>query len=152
MDLYRNIPFVTEANPVGSYIPPRYTSAQIFDFIETELTTIENELLPVNECEYARASQAAAQTLLARLYLNAEVYSGTARYTDCITYCRRVMQNGYHLEPEYAKLFNADNNLRTHEIIFSFAVDANRTTSWGATTYIICGAVSSTSEFQNPAD
>lgn len=152
MDLYRNIPFVTEANPVGSYIPPRYTSAQIFDFIETELTTIENELLPVNECEYARASQAAAQALLARLYLNAEVYSGTARYTDCITYCRRVMQNGYHLEPEYAKLFNADNNLRTHEIIFSFAVDANRTTSWGATTYIICGAVSSTSEFQNPAD
>lgn len=152
MDLYRNIPFVAENDPVGSYVPPRYTSAQIFEFIEGELTTIEDQLPDPAECEYARASKAAAQTLLARLYLNAEVYTGTARYTDCITYCRHVMQHGYYLEPEYTKLFNADNHLRTNEIIFAFALDADRTSSWGATTFIICGAISSESTFQNAAD
>lgn len=37
------------------------------------------------------------------------------------------------------RLFNADNNKRTNEIIFPFVVDGENTVSWGATTLIICG-------------
>lgn len=152
LDLFRNVPFVTENDPVGAYAPPRYTSAQIFDYIESELTDIEDELQSRTEVEYGRASQAADWTLLAKLYLNAEVYTGEARYTDCITYCKKVLTAGYSLEPDFQKLFNADNDLRTNEIIFPLPVDATHTVSWGATTYLICGEVSNTSDYQNPDD
>lgn len=152
MDLFRNIPFVTENDPVVGYVPPRYTSAQVFAFVESELQAIDADLLDRTACEYGRACRQAAYALLARLYLNAEVYTGEARWTDCIGYCLRVMKAGYTLEPDYAKLFNADNHLRTNEIIFAFPVDALHTTSWGTTTYLICGAINNASGTQNPAD
>ena len=72
--------------------------------------------MPVQN-EYACADKAAAWTLLARMYLNAEVYRGTDRYADCITYCEKVINAGYTLEPTYEHLFYADNNL-SNEIIF----------------------------------
>lgn len=150
LDFFRNIPFVTETDPVGSFIPPRYTGTQVFDYIESELKEIDTDLLSRSEAEYGRASKAAAYTLLAKLYLNAKVYTGTERYTDCITYCKQVIAQGYTLEPEYAKLFNADNDKRSNEIIFPLTIDSEHTVSWGSTTYIICGAVSNTSDYQKP--
>ena len=152
LDFYRNIPFVTEADPVGAFIPPRYMANEVFDYIESELKDIDNDLLDKSICEYGRAPKTAAYALLARLYLNAEVYTGKARYTDCITYCNKIIDAGYSLEPDYKKLFNADNDKRTNEIIFAFPVDAVHTATWGATTYIICGEVSNASDYQNPAD
>lgn len=152
LDLYRNIPFVSEADPVGSYVPPRYTSAQMFQYLETELKDIDTDLPDRTACEYGRACRQAAYALLARLYLNAEVYTGTARWTDCITYCNEILKSGYALEADYARLFNADNHNRTNEIIYSFPVDATHTVSWGATTYIICGAINNTSDTQVPSD
>ena len=152
LDFFRDIPFVTETDPVGAFIPPRYEAAQVFDYIESELKDIEDELLAKDQCEYGRAPKGAAYALLAKLYLNAEVYIGEARYTDCITYCNKVINEGYSLEAEYHKLFNADNHKRTNEIIFAFPVDAVHTVSWGATTYIICGEVSNTSDYQKPED
>ena len=154
MDLYHNIPFVDENDPVGAYIPPRYTSKQIFDFIESELIDASQSMTDKASTEYGRASKEAAWTLLARMYLNAEIYEAGDHNTDCITYCKKVIDAGYSLEPEYAKLFNADNNLRTNEIIYPLVVDANHVMSWGATTYLVCGEVSSTKDDANynPAD
>jgi hypothetical protein len=152
LDLFHNIPFVTENDPVGTYIPPRYEAAQVFEYIESELKAIDSDLLSKGECEYGRASKSAAYALLAKLYLNAGIYTKQARYTDCITYCKKVTAEGYTLEPEYQKLFNADNNKRTNEIIFALPVDADNSVSWGSTTYIICGAVSNTSDYQKPED
>lgn len=152
LDFFHDIPFVTEADPVGGFIPPCYKAAQAFGFIESELKTITDDMLDKNACEYGRAPKAAAWTLLARLYLNAEVYTGTERYTDCITYCNKVIAEGggYSIEDHYSRLFNADNHKRTNEIIFPLPVDAVHTVSWGASTYIICGAVSNTSDYQKP--
>ncbi len=152
LDLYRNIPLVTENDPVGSYLPPRYTATQMFEYLETELKDVDADLLDRTECEYGRACKQAAYALLARLYLNAEVYTGTAHWTDCITCCNEILKAGYTLEGDYAKLFNADNHNRTNEIIYAFPVDATHTVSWGATTYIICGGVNNTSDTQVPAD
>lgn len=150
LDFFRNIPFVTETDPVGAFTPPRYEAAEVFSFIESELKAIDTDLLDRTACEYGRASKGAAYTLLAKLYLNAEIYTGEARYTDCIAACRQVIAEGYSIEPDYAKLFNADNDKRTNEIIFPLPVDAVHTVSWGSTTYIICGAVSNTSDYQKP--
>ena len=142
IDLYGNVPFVTENDPVGSYVPPRYTREQLFDYLVSELSTIAPEMAAPSACEYGHASSAAAWALLAKLYLNGEVYTGKPYYTECITACNHVFEGGFSLEDDYAKLFNADNHLRTNEIIFSFAVDATHTVSWGATTYLVCGSVS----------
>jgi hypothetical protein len=151
MDLYGAIPFVNENDPVGVFIPPRYTRAQIFELVEGELKEIAPRLPSASKAEYARATQGAAWTLLAKLYLNAEVYVQKGYYTECIAACKNVFDGGYSLEPEYAKLFNADNHLRTNEIILSFAVDAAHTTSWGASTYLVVGAIVTTGS-QNAAD
>lgn len=152
MDLFLNIPFVTEQDPVGAYAPPRYTSAQVFEYLESELKEITEQLKPRSASVYGRANKATAYALLAKMYLNAEIYIKEARNSECIAACKNVIAEGYTLESDYKKLFNADNHLRTNEIIFSFPVDAIYTVSWGATTHIICGAVSNTSDFQKPED
>lgn len=151
LDLFRYIPFVSEADPVGSYTPPRYTPQQTFDFIESELNDCLSDLASASECPYGEASKGAAYTLLAKLYLNAEVYIGSQKYTECITACQNAIAQGYSLNSDYAKLFNADNDKRTNEIIFALVVDATHAVSWGATTYLVCGEVSNTSADQDPA-
>ena len=90
LDLFRNIPFVTENDPLVGYLPPRYTAQQIFDYIESELNAIKDEMLNKANCPYGRASQGAAYTLLAKLYLNAEVYTQTSKYNECIKACKKA--------------------------------------------------------------
>ena len=152
LDLYRNIPMVTENDPVGSFIPPRYTPQQTFDYIESELKDCVNDLLPASTCPYGQASQGAAYTLLAKLYLNSEVYTGVAKYAECKEACEQVMNMGYSLESDYSKLFNADNDKRTNEIIFALPVSATHTVSWGASTYLVCGQLSMSNANQTPGD
>ena len=152
LDFYRNIPMVTENDPVGSYIPPRYTPQQTFDYIESELKDCVGDMLPASTCPYGQASQGAAYTLLAKLYLNSEVYTGVAKYAECKEACEKVMNMGYSLESDYSKLFNADNDKRTNEIIFALPVSAEHTVSWGSSTYLVCGQVSMSNANQNVAD
>ncbi|MBQ4286174.1 MAG: RagB/SusD family nutrient uptake outer membrane protein [Bacteroidales bacterium] len=149
LDLFGQGPFVDETMPVGAFTPEAYDSVKLFSFIEKELKDLA---LPSRTgVEYGRASQGAAWTLLARLYLNAETYGAGDHYTDCITYCKKVRGEGYSLEADWSKLFNADNNLRTNEIIFPFVVDATNTVTWGSTTHVICGQVGNENN-QNPAN
>ncbi|MDX1409659.1 MAG: hypothetical protein R3330_16035, partial [Saprospiraceae bacterium] len=136
LDLFRNVPFVTEEDAVGSFFPEQIQAADLFNYIESELLAIESLIAPARTNEYARADQGAVWTLLAKLYLNAEVYVGTNRYADCVTYCDKVVNAGYTLEPEYGHLFLADNH-RSNEIIFPIAFDGINTRTWGGTTFII---------------
>lgn len=53
---------------MGSFLPPRYTGTQVFEYIESELKDIDTDLLDRNACEYGRACKQAAYTLLAKLY------------------------------------------------------------------------------------
>ena len=152
LDLYRNIPMVTENDPVGSFIPPRFTPQQTFDYIESELKDCVSDLLPASTCPYGQASQGAAYTLLAKLYLNSEVYTGVAKYAECKEACEQVMNMGYSLESDYSKLFNADNDKRTNEIIFALPVSATHTISWGSSTYMVCGQLSLSNANQTPGD
>ena len=136
LDHFRNVPFVTENDVVGSFFPEQKDGAFIFNYIESELKEIENQLVAPRQNEYARADQAAAWTLLSKLYLNAEVYIGTARWTDCVTYCDKVINAGYELDAEYANLFKADND-KAKEVIFPVAFDGLKTQTWGGTTFIV---------------
>lgn len=152
LDLFRNIPFVTENDPIGTYVPPRYTPQQTFEYIESELKDCVSNLASKDDCPYGEASKGAAYTLLAKLYLNAETYIGTAKYTECIEACNNAIAQGYSLNADYAQLFNADNDKRTNEIIFALPQDPEHLLTYGSTTYLICGSASSTSTAQNAAD
>lgn len=70
-------------------------------------------------------NKAAAWALLSRLYLNAETYVGQNKYTECITYAKKVIETGYQLEPVYVDMFKADNHLSS-EMIFPYAMRATR--------------------------
>ncbi|WP_372767152.1 RagB/SusD family nutrient uptake outer membrane protein [Lutibacter sp.] len=136
LDLYGKFPFVTEEDEVGFFFPQQKSRTELFSFVESELLDIEGKLAAPKSNEYARADQAAAWTLLAKLYLNAGVYTGTARYTDCITYSNKVISAGYGLESSYKNLFLADNHT-ADGVIFPIAFDGLKTQSYGGTTFLI---------------
>jgi hypothetical protein len=142
MDLFGNPPFVTEANPIGKYIPKQIARPDLFNYIESELRAIDADLVAPQQNEYGRADQAAAWALLARMYLNAEVYLGTGkgRYTDAITYSNKVINAGYSLMPHFKNLFTSDNNLNNPEVILPIAYDATNSQNYGGTTFLICSA------------
>jgi len=140
LDMFRNVPFVTEADAPGAFFPRQASANEIFNYVESELKAIESLLVPARQNEYGRADQAAAWMVLAKLYLNAETYIGTNRYTDCITYCNKIISAGYTLESNYARMFMADNHT-ADGIIWSVNFDGKRTQTYGGTTFLCHAAV-----------
>ncbi len=139
MDLFGNVSFVTENDAPGSFQPKRIERAELFKFIEGELLDLVDDLAEPGTQEYGRVDKAAAWMLLAKIYLNAEVYTGTERYTDALTYINKVISSGYSLDPNYARIFRADNN-NSPEIIFPICFDGLNTQQYGGTTFIIHAA------------
>jgi starch-binding outer membrane protein, SusD/RagB family len=141
LDCFGNPPFVTEDNTVGAFFPEQIQRADLFNYIESELLEIQDQLMDARTNEYARADKACAWMLLAKLYLNAEVYIGTPKYTECLTYCNKIINAGYSLETNYKDLFLADNNTRRNEVIFPVTFDGLNTQTWGGMTFIIRAAI-----------
>ena len=138
MDMFGMPPFITEENYSNS--PAQLPREELFAWIENELWSIRSALSVARQGEYGRADQAAVDALLARMYLNAEVYTGTARYADCIAACNRIIASGYQLADNYAELFMADNgqNPRANgEIIFPVLFDGQTTQSYGMAAVIL---------------
>ena len=142
IDLFGNPPFVTEADTPGAFFPKQTTRVALFTYIESELKAIET-LLGAPKFEYARADQAACWTLLAKLYLNAKVYTGQDKNSECVTYCSKVIAAGYTLAPKYANNFTADNNLSS-EMIFPITSDGQNTQTYGGMTYLIHAEIGGT--------
>ncbi len=132
MDLYANPPFITEKN--YSLSPSQLPRKELFDWIESELLEIKGAL-PVKSREYGRADQSAVNALLARMYLNAEVYTDEAHYTEAIAACKEIIATGnYSLADNYQELFmanNGENSAANKEIIFPIMFDGISTQSYG---------------------
>ncbi|UYZ65197.1 RagB/SusD family nutrient uptake outer membrane protein [Hymenobacter weizhouensis] len=148
IDMFGNVPFATEESSVGSTAPLQRDRAFMFKYVEDELKAIEGELpeASTNAAMYGRANKAAAWTLLAKLYLNAEVYlgSGQQRNTDAVTYAKKIIDSrAYSLAPDYRLLFLADNdkNAGRTEVIFPVAFDGLRTKTFGGMTFLVHAAV-----------
>ena len=79
------------------------------------------------------------------MYLNAQVYTadpvtgalGAPRFTDAITYSKKVIDAGYSLETNYQWLFLNDNFKCTNEFIFTINYDGQKTQNYGGTNYIV---------------
>lgn len=154
LDLYRNVPFVDENSPIGN-IPPKQISPQdLFNFIETELTQCADDMLAPTigySQDYGHATQAAAWAILTRLYLNAEVYIGQAKYTECITYCNKIINAGFQLEPEYIDMFRSDNH-NSKEMILPIRYEGEETMTWGGMTAFLNWGASALKEQTNAKD
>jgi len=146
LDIFSTGPFVVETDPVGSmFFPEQATAKELFDYIETELKAIEEALPAPGENEYGRADRALAWMVLTKLYLNAQVYINEDKYTECLTYCNKIINsNKYSLESKYQNLFLADNHLRTNEIIFPICSDGDHTQQAVGMSYIIHAALGGT--------
>lgn len=140
LDLFGSVPFVTENDPVGVFFPKQISRADLYNYVESELLAVESILKAPRTNEYGRADQAAAWTLLTKLYLNAEVYIGQPKYTEAVTYASRVINAGFTLDPNYHRLFMADNHL-SNEIIFPITADAVRSQSYGLTTFLVNASI-----------
>jgi len=136
MDLFANPPFATDATAVGSVLPTQITRAALFTYIESELKAIDPLMVPAGKNQFGRADQGAVWALLSRIYLNAQVYTGTAHWTDAITYANKVIAAGYSLIPNYDNLFLADNAKNTSENIFVIEYNGNNIQGYGGTTFM----------------
>ncbi|WP_317193189.1 RagB/SusD family nutrient uptake outer membrane protein [Pedobacter endophyticus] len=141
LDAFGNPPFITEDDAIGKVNPKQIQRGALFTYVESELKAIEADLAEPRSNEYGRADKAADWALLARLYLNAQVYSGTAKYTEAITYSSKVIAAGYSLKANYMDLFRADNNVNNTENILTINYDGINGTNNGGTTYIINAAI-----------
>lgn len=138
MDLYGNVPF---SETVSDKLPPQIQRADLFKYIEGELKAIENDMYTPMQAPFGRADRSATWFLLSRMYLNAEVYTGTARWADAATYARKVIdESGRSLCDNYAHLFMADNDENAkakNEIILPIRQDGLMTRSYGGSLYVI---------------
>jgi len=125
MDLYGNVPLDT-AYGTGE-LQTNTPRAQVFNFIESELKSAIPYLDPAaGQTTYGKPNRYTAFALLAKMYLNAEVFTGTARYNDCIAACDSVINSGeYALEPmsTYLKMFYPTNGPSIKEFIFTIPYD-----------------------------
>ncbi len=144
MDFYGNIPFVSDKDKVGIFLPEQKSASAIFDYIETELKAIESVLPAPKANEYGRADQAGVWTLLAKMYLNAKTYTGAERNSDVITYCDKVINQGGYTLPsaakKYTNIFRIDNR-NTNEIIFPIRANGLYSQSYGNATFLVHAAV-----------
>lgn len=129
LDFFGNVPIVDETST--EELPQQSSRADVFAYIESELQDIRGDLPPRSEwgsSGFGRATVGAADALLARLYLNAEVMSGTltasgitrgpARWTDAAASADNVINSGeYSLADDYLDNFRVDNHT-SPELIF----------------------------------
>jgi hypothetical protein len=160
MDLYANPPFLTK---LSSENAPQIQRADLFLFLESELKDIIGEgqssevLADPRTIQYGRADKAAGYLLLARLYLNAEVYTSTPRWSEAKSYADKTIGTAYTLCTSdnsnsvqsgfspYQLLFMGDNNTNgaQNEIILPALHDGEATQTWGGSLFMIAAPVSS---------
>ena len=162
MDIYANPPFLTK---LSSENAPQIQRADLFTFLETELKDVlgesggDEQLAAPKTAEYGRADKAAAMVLLARMYLNAEVYTGTARWSDAKKYADQAIGTSYKLcttpSPNgfsaYQLLFMGDNdtNGAQDEIILPAIYDGATTRAWGGSLHVIAAMTSESMKIED---
>ena len=150
LDCFGNVPFTTEKSPFGgTYFPPQASRTNVYNFCVSELSTLISDAspLPSARANYPRADKGSAAGLLARLYLNSEVYTGVPRWAQAKEMCESIFEMGYALSPSYSDLFRGDNGQNPSargEFLWAIDYDDNNINSFGGTTYILSASMAST--------
>ena len=141
IDLFGSIPFADETLALAADPPEQVTRADLYAYVVSELNDIRGSLPAAGTGEYGRADQGAVDMLLAKLYLNAEVYTGAPAWGEALAAAQRVIDsNAYELDDNYVEVFLADNHT-SPEQIFPVPQDGINTRTWGGTTFLAHAAV-----------
>ncbi|WP_299097371.1 RagB/SusD family nutrient uptake outer membrane protein [Winogradskyella sp.] len=140
IDVFGKGVLATEENFGQSEPLPEASRQELFNYVETELLAIEPVISETSN--YGRANKYVVDMLLAKLYINAEVYTGTARWDDAATYINKIINEGpYSLDNNFIRMFSSDNDM-SPEIIFPLIAESVTSQSYGNTTYIVNGSLS----------
>ena len=148
MDCFGNVPFLTELSADNA---PQASRKDVYNFIESELLAVREDMLEPaarksGDETYGRADRNAADLLLARLYLNAEVYAGESQWENAKKYAKLVMDGPHKLNTQgmngysaYQMLFMGDNGETSAatEAVLPLLQDGTTTTSWGTTLFLL---------------
>ncbi|MDR3693782.1 RagB/SusD family nutrient uptake outer membrane protein [Mucilaginibacter sp.] len=123
MDNFGNVPITTtfgDTTNLGTQ-----SRAKVFAFIESELLTqIPNLSSTVGVSTYGRPTKYLAYAILAKMYLNAAYYTGTARFQDCVTMCDNIIKGGqYGLDADYLGMFKPNNGPQIKDFIYAIPYD-----------------------------
>lgn len=142
IDLFGRGPWIDE-NSVTGATPPTYDRQQLFDATVNDLIDVINsgDLRPAAQQVYGRLSREAARMVLAKLYLNAKVYTGNAMYQECAQQCQEILKSGITLAPTYKYLFCESNHnyVGNGEILWAVPQEVGVYETWGGTTYLTAG-------------
>lgn len=122
LDNFGNIPIVTDFQ--NTQLPSQSSRQQVYDFVVEEL----NRNIPlltetVDNTTYGRFNKWSAKALLAKVYLNAGVYTGKEEWGACLQQCNDIIdKNIYELEPIYKDIFKTENQ-NSKELIFVIPYD-----------------------------
>lgn len=131
MDFWGNVPLVTVARIDPNNLPGNTPRKDVFAFIETEMLAAIQDLpsiTTVNKASYyPRLTKEAIYAALATMYLNAQVYTGTPKWTEAIKMCDNIIStNKYSLEATVLDNFKSTNEQNSKEIISSFSISPAR--------------------------
>ena len=154
LDAYGNVPFVTS---ISSEKPQQIQRADLYTWLEKELIDIEPNLSEAkpktsSDANYGRVDKAADWFLLMRLYMNAQVYTGTPQWAKAAEYAKKIMDSPYQLYTTkkngysaYAQMFMGDNgeNGSSVEAIFPILQDGLITQSYGSSLFLMASSIDS---------
>jgi len=139
IDVFGKVSFATEEDEVG--VNPRQASrTEVFNYIVGELNDIDATLKASRTNDYGRVDKIAAKMLLAKLYLNSQVFTGVNRDTEALAAINAVIGSNYAIaNVPYGDLFRADNDRAAVQVEFIFPVrsDGINTKTWGGTTFLV---------------
>ena len=123
MDVFGNVPIVTKFG--DTTLPATTQRKDVFAFIEKEvLDAIPFLSSEAGAATYGRPNKFVSYALLAKMYLNAEVYTGTARNADVVKMCDNIIASGkYAIESNYLNMFKYNNGPQIKEFIFAIPFD-----------------------------
>jgi len=135
-DMYGNVPIVDRFDVPAGYLPKQNTRKEVYDFIVKEIIANYPKVSANNnQMTYGKFNKWAGLTLLAKMYLNAEVYSGTAAYDKCIAICDTIINakgtTKIDLEPNQRNVFITENQ-NSKEIIFALPFDSKYVADWNS--------------------
>ncbi|MBR9844800.1 MAG: RagB/SusD family nutrient uptake outer membrane protein [Algicola sp.] len=140
IDVFGKGVLATEENFGQSEPLPEASRQQLYNYVESELLAIEPVISPSSS--YGRANRYVVDMLLAKLYMNAQVYTGTPEWDKAAIYVNKIInEGGYSLDPNFVRIFSADNE-SSPEIIFPLLAESLTSQSFGNTTYIVNGNLS----------
>ncbi len=132
-DIYGNVPIVDSFDVPEGFLPQQNTRSEVYDFIVKDI--IDN--IPMvseenSQATYGKFNKWAGLSLLAKMYLNAEVYTGTPQWNACIEACNSIINSGeFSLESNQKNVFITENQ-NSKEIIFALPFDSKYVSEWNS--------------------